>query len=238
MEVITEQKKYPMKGADRISCNELYNTDDESNWMIYFYDDEDGESSFSAFTSTFKDPKWIMADSGDYIVIQSAEGRAVNLFANKPKKEYEGQARMQKWFSDQQIEPNVIVHRGHSYYASKTIERLSFKTKVFVLGSCGGYNSISSVIERSPEIAIISSKQIGTMFINNPLLKMIADNTRMGKDLNWPVLWELLKKKVVEKKEVYSRFLDYLPPHKNQAALFIRAYNHLMGMNTGEVIGR
>lgn len=237
-EIKLEQKKYPMTGIERISNNELFNTEDESNWMILFYDDEDGASSYRSFISLFNEAKWIIADSGDYIIIQSTEGRAVNLFANKPKQEYEGQARIDKWFSDHNIEPAVITHRGHSYYASKTIERLGFQSRLFVLGSCGGYNSISSIIERSPEIAIISSKQIGTMFVNDPLLKLMADHTRLGKDLDWPDIWELLKKKVIGKKEVYSRFLDYLPPHKNQAALFIRAYNHLIGMNTGETIGK
>jgi hypothetical protein len=237
-EIIAEQKKYPMTGIERINSNDLFNTEDESNWMILFYDDEDGANSFRSFMSTFNESKWIISDSGDFIIIQSAEGRAVNLFANKPQKEYEGQAQIEKWFSDHNIEPNVIAHRGHSYYALKTIERLGFQSRLFVLGSCGGYNSISSIIERSPEIAIISSKQIGTMFVNNPLLQLMADHTRLGKDLNWPIIWELLQKKVISKKEVYSRFLDYLPPHKNQAALFIRAYNHLIGMNTGKTIDK
>ena len=70
-----------------------------------------------------------------------------------------------KIFAENNYEPNVMVHRGHSYYAYKTIEKISENTQIFVLGSCGGYHSISTIIERSPEISIISSKQIGTAVV-------------------------------------------------------------------------
>lgn len=151
-----------------------------NRWFIYFYDDEDGDFSFSSFTKTFVDPNWKIIDSGIYVIIKSDSGLNVNIYANKPKNEYEGQERIEKIFADNDYEANVMVHRGHSYYAYKTIEKIKDNTQIFLLGSCGGYHSISSIIERSPEASIISSKQIGTMFVNNPMLRLVADNIRTG----------------------------------------------------------
>jgi hypothetical protein len=121
-----------------------------------------------------------------------------------------------------------MVHRGHSYYAFKTIEKIKDNTQIFVLGSCGGYHSISSIIERSPEISIISSKQIGTMFVNNPMLKLMADKVRTGNDVEWQNLWGDLETKVKGDAKAYERFLDYIPPHKNLGAIFIKTYNKMM----------
>ena len=121
-----------------------------------------------------------------------------------------------------------MVHRGHSYYAYKTIEKIKENTQIFVLGSCGGYHSISTIIERSPDISIISSKQIGTRAVNNPMLKLMAETIREGKDVDWQVLWNDLSVAVKDNPKAYERFLDYIPPHKNLGAIFIKTYNKMM----------
>jgi hypothetical protein len=62
--------------------------------------------------------------------------------------------------------------------------------------------------------------------VNNPLLKIIADTIREGKDIEWQQIWKSLDTKL-KGTESYNRFLDYIPPHKNLGAIFIKAYNHL-----------
>jgi hypothetical protein len=93
------------------------------------------------------------------------------IYANKPKAEYEGQAYLERILDSAGIQPDVLIHRGHSYYASKTIEKIKPSAKLFVLGSCGGYHNLSGVIQRAPEAHIVSSKQIGVQGVNNPMLK-------------------------------------------------------------------
>ena len=121
-----------------------------------------------------------------------------------------------------------MVHRGHSYYALKTIDKIQDETQVFILGSCGGYHSISSILERSPDVGIVSSKQIGTQFVNNPMLKFMAEQIRQGKDLDWQKIWNELDTTLKSNATAYERFLDYIPPHKNLGAIFIKSYTKMM----------
>jgi hypothetical protein len=221
-------KQYAVTSFDRIANEKLFDHDTIDRWLIYFYDDEDGEASFSSFLKTFSDPNWKTTDSSVYVIIESKTGKHVQIYANKSKNEYDGQAALEKVFADNNYEPNVMVHRGHSYYAFKTIEKVRDNTQVFVLGSCGGYHSISSIIDRSPEISIISSKQIGTRFVNNPMLKLMAEYIRQGKDVEWQSLWNDLGAAVKSNPKAYERYLDYIPPHKNLGAMFIKTYNKMM----------
>lgn len=220
--------EYNLPPFDRIKNSKLFSSDSIDRWLIYFYDDEDGDASFATFIKTFTDPNWKIADSGSYVIIKSKAGLPVHIYANKPKHEYDGQEALEKIFNDSGFDPNVMVHRGHSYYAYKTIDKVKDNTEIFVLGSCGGYHSISSIIDRSPEASIISSKQIGTMFVNNPLLKLIAQTINKGQDIVWPKLWDRLAATVKSNPTAYGRFLDYIPPHKNLGAIFIKTYNKMM----------
>ncbi|MES2619884.1 MAG: hypothetical protein V4615_03455, partial [Bacteroidota bacterium] len=101
-------------------------------------------------------------------------------------------------------------------------------TQVFILGSCGGYHSISAILERSPDVGIVSSKQIGTLFVNNPMLKFMAEYIRQGKDLDWQKIWSELDIALKNNAKAYERFLDYIPPHKNLGAIFIKSYTKMM----------
>jgi hypothetical protein len=196
-------------------------------WQIYFYDDEDGAVSFKDFLRTFDDSLWIIEDHDSlYVKIMSNGGKFVDIYANRPKAEYEGQAYLENMFDSLDITPDVLVHRGHSYYAYKTIEKTKPETKIFVLGSCGGYHNLSNIIDKSPDVCIISSKQIGVHTVNNPILRELADNIRSGKDIIWQDLWARVDARLQGSiPEIYDKWLDYIPPHKNLGAIFIRAYN-------------
>lgn len=149
------------------------------------------------------------------------------IFANKPKHEYDGQEKVENVLYEAGLTPDVLIHRGHSYYAPKTVEKTKPSAKIFILGSCGGYNLLSSVIERSPDISIISSKQIGSYTVNNPVIKALAEEMRLGKDIVWQNVWNKLDASL-KKSPAYSKFVDYIPPHKNLGAIFIKAYMNSM----------
>jgi len=55
------------------------------------------------------------------------------------------------------------------------------------------------------------------------LIKEALEMLRQGKDLNWIMLWDTLKKDKINT----ELFDDYIPPYKNLGALFIMAYNRM-----------
>jgi hypothetical protein len=221
-------QQYSIPNSGRVDNEKMFDRSKVNRWLIYFYDDDDGDASFSSFLQTFTDKNWIIEDAVSYTLIKSRNGRAIHIYANKPKHEYDGQKALEDLFTEKNYTPNVMVHRGHSYYAFKTIEKIRDDTQVFILGSCGGYHSISSILERSPDIGIVSSKQIGTLFVNNPMLKLMAEDIRQGKDLDWQKIWVELDGSLKNNPKAYERFLDYIPPHKNLGAIFIKAYTKML----------
>ncbi|MBL7799222.1 MAG: hypothetical protein JNL95_00735 [Chitinophagales bacterium] len=222
-------EKYGIPDITMLKNATLFQQNKESVWHMYFYDDEDGGASFKSFMNTFADKNWAVKEEDSlHVVIRSVNGQPVVIYANKPKAEYEGQAYLERILDSAGIQPDVLIHRGHSYYASKTIEKIKPSAKLFVLGSCGGYHNLSGVIQRAPEAHIISSKQIGVQGVNNPMLKRIADAVREGRDVEWAQIWSDLDKQL-KGSESYIRFVDYIPPHKNVGAVFIRSYMKLTG---------
>ena len=220
---------YKLPPLDVLPSARLFEQNHKCIWHIYFYDDIDGDVSFKDFIKTFNDSLWIVEDHKLYVKIMSLGKKFVDIYANKPKAEYEGQAFLENYFDSLDITPDVLVHRGHSYYAYKTIEKTKPGTRIFVMGSCGGYHNLSDIIDKSPEVSIISSKQIGVHMVNNPILRALADNISSGEDIHWQQLWNKVDKKLKSApKDVYEKWLDYVPPHKNLGAIFIRSYNRLI----------
>lgn len=190
----------------------------------FFFDDPDGRASYNHFLETFQTGNWQVLDYGTYIMIKSRSGMAVEIYANKPDTEYAGQDAIKAHFQETGRWPDVVVHRGHSYFASAAIESLTPNAEIVFLGSCGGYNNISNVLKYSPDAQIISSKQIGTMMVNDVLCLELNEIIRKGNDIVWDTLWLRLNGKLASE----SRFKDYIPPHKNLGALLIKTYRGML----------
>jgi hypothetical protein len=93
------------------------------------------------------------------------------------------------YLTEKELNPTVVIHRGHSYYAPYTIEQLASSAKIVFLGSCGGYHLIHDVLARASDAHIIASKQIGKQVINQPLIDMMMENLRVGKNIEWIPFW-------------------------------------------------
>jgi len=200
--------------------------------QFFFYGDEDGKVSFASFMTNFKDGKWKVTNSKYWTCITSTSGRPVTIYANLPLPEpedEEAQNQLNKYLDEKNITASVIVHRGHSYHLPTTLERLNKRTKVVVLGSCGGYHNLATILNASPDAQIISTKQTGAMAVNEPIVKAIDDQLLAGRDINWVNMWNGLgvyfKGKTSE-----ATFKEYVPPHKNLGAIFIKAYRRLEAM--------
>ena len=158
------------------------------------------------------------------------------VFANRPLDEQSGdvdraQAALCEYLTEKELYPTIVVHRGHSYYANYTIEQLAPSAKIVFMGSCGGYHLIHDVLERAEDAHIIASKQIGKQEFNQLLFDMITEKVRTGNNIDWIPLWREFEKRA----GMREGFGDYVPPHKNLGAIFIKAYKNAMG-GDGEVI--
>ena len=160
----------------------------------------------------------------------SAKGKPVVIYANRwlPEETGElekGQEALNNYLLEKNIQPTIVVHRGHSYYVPYTIEQIKPSAKIVLLGSCGGYNLIHDVLSRASDAHIIASKQTGKLDINQPFINIMNEKLRNGQNIDWIPFWN-------EFKAVAGRvdgFEDYVPPYKNLGALFIKAYNSSMG---------
>lgn len=201
--------------------------------QFYFYGDEDGRMSYNSFLGNFKDGKWKIESGGkSWVKISSTTGKPVIVFANLPVEgegeDEKAQAELNKYLQNNHIIPTVIVHRGHSYHLSSTLEHLTKSTRIVMLGSCGGYHNLGTVLDASPDAQIISTKQVGTMSVNEPIIKEINTQLLAGQDVDWINSWHNLDTYFARVKgEPQNRFRDYVPPHRNLGAIFIKAYRRI-----------
>ncbi len=193
----------------------------------FFYGDKDGNTVFNAFVHSFNG-NWKQTSTPEWVAFSSTRGVPVTIYANRPLDETKGldaqaQSALSDYLQKNNLQPTVVIHRGHSYYLNSTIDQLAPSAKVILLGSCGGYQSLSRVLGICPYAQIISSKQTGSGLINQPMINVLLENMREGKDLNWPGLWGNFSR-IFKGNELFS---DYVPPYKNLGAVFIMAYKKL-----------
>jgi len=159
----------------------------------------------------------------------------VLIYANLPLDNSKGddpdekaQEHLASYLESHKLKPTIVIHRGHSYHVKYTIKQLPPSARIVILGSCGGYHNLDDVLRTCPDAHIISSKEVGTKSVNEPILRAINEDLRQGKNVEWIPMWKMLAEKFtsVEGKE---RFDNYIPPHKNLGALFLKAYTKAMG---------
>ncbi|HVM87696.1 MAG TPA: hypothetical protein VMT76_05875 [Puia sp.] len=205
--------------------------------QAFFYggdEDKDGQLSFGDFMSLFRGkPQWKINENPQWVSITSTKGKPVYIFANKPLNgeddpDEKATDALTEYLESKNMTPSVYIHRGHSYHVSSTLKRLQPSAKIVVLGSCGGYNNLSEVLKISNDAHIISSKQVGTRTVNEPILQAINNTLVEGKSIEWLNMWKELGLKFRNDAVAKDRFDDYIPPYKNLGAIFIKAYRKAM----------
>ena len=200
--------------------------------LVFFYGDKDGLESYASFMTLFGgSSEWKIYKNKEWIEIRSLKSKPILIYANLPLDNTDGsdpdakaQANLLNYLALNQINPTIVIHRGHSYHLKYTIKQLPASAKIIVLGSCGGYHNLDEVLKASPNAHIISSKEVGTKTVNDPILKHLNDDLRAGRNINWINTWSDLSEKFTSG-EAKERFENYIPPYKNLGALFIKAYN-------------
>ena len=204
--------------------------------QVFFYGDKDGKNIFQGFQKMFSSASWRIIPDKQWITINSTKGSPVSIFANRPLPEENGedekaQKALDSFLAKKSLSPTVVIHRGHSYYAPYTIQQVLPSAKIVFLGSCGGYHLIHDILKNAPDAHIIASKQIGKTAINRPFFELLMEKVRGGNNIEWIPFWQEFRRKVA-----VEGFEDYIPPHKNLGAIFIKAYKIAMGEDDLEIV--
>lgn len=199
--------------------------------QVFFYGDKDGKESFASYMQSFTNPDWRITQKKQWVEIRSVKGKPVLIFANLPldndtDKDADAQTALIDYLDTTNLRPTIVIHRGHSYHLKYTIEQMPESAKIIMLGSCGGYNNLKQILDYAPDAHIISTKQIGARDVNKPIIEAINNTLRAGKNIDWREMWGNLENLFIkmgrDKKDLFD---DYIPPHKNLGALFIKAYS-------------
>ncbi|MFT4093169.1 MAG: hypothetical protein QM640_05980 [Niabella sp.] len=215
----------------KIPFSNFTNEKGEIVTQMFFYGDEDGMMDFDIFVRTFaNDPKWKVDQSNSkFVVAKTTSGVPIYVYANRPLKneddqDYPAQTEMVDYLEKNNLSPSVTFHRGHSYHAPTSVSYITPTSKVVFLGSCGGYFLIDSILKKSSDAHIISSKQTGYRDINLPFIRIFLENLRQHKDVDWIPFWQEFRAAAH-----VTGMEDYIPPYKNLGALFIKAYKKETG---------
>jgi hypothetical protein len=205
--------------------------------QAFFYgndEDKDGQTSFADFMAMFRGKAtWKIVENPEWVTITSTQGKPVWIFANKPLNgendpDEKAQDDLCAYLEKKNLKPTIYIHRGHSYHVSSTLKKIQSTARIVILGSCGGYNNLSEVLKISNDAHIISSKQVGTRMVNEPILQAINNTLVSGKNIEWLSMWKELNYKFRTDAVAKDRFDDYIPPYKNLGAIFIKAYRRAM----------
>lgn len=210
-----------------------YLTDDSGRIIeqVFFYGDKDGKQSYNSYLTSFPRSEWRITQKKEWIEIKSIKGKPIWIFANLPldnetDKDADAQKDLIAYMDDLGLKPSIVIHRGHSYHLPYTIKQLSENAKIIMLGSCGGYQNLKTILKFAPEAHIISTKQTGAMDVNKPIIDALDNTLRNGENIDWRQMWAGLTTYFNKApRELRETFEDYIPPQKNLGALLIKAYS-------------
>jgi len=191
--------------------------------QIFFPGDKDGKGVYNGFIRRHRTSKWKYSQTKDWVRFESKGKNKVIKYANKPHDEPKdefAQKALQQHLIANNVNPSIIIQRGHSYHVATTLDQLAPHNKVIMLGACGGFNHLETIMSKSPDAQIISSKQVGSGSVNWPILDYMDRVLLSGKSLDWVTMWSDLGKRL----RGNPLFDDYVPPHKNLGSLFLKAF--------------
>ncbi|HOZ52060.1 MAG TPA: hypothetical protein PLU17_09395 [Chitinophagaceae bacterium] len=222
-------KKFGIPPISVMPYTQLVNDSGVVVQQVFFFGDVDGKGVFKSYVNGFSAADWKVKYEENWVRISSIKGKPVVIYANRPLDEPDdevAQNALQDFLDSNNIRPTVIIHRGHSYHLSSTLDHINYMHKVVILGACGAYQNLSTVLNASEDAQIVSTKQIGSGKINGPIIRAFNDRLLAGKDIDWIEMWAQLSRQFSggEMKELFN---DYVPPYKNLGAIFLKAYRKM-----------
>jgi hypothetical protein len=85
---------------------------------------------------------------------------------------------------------------------------------------------MKKIMELNPDVHIIASKQVGSMAVNDPLLRHLNNELLESKNLDWVNFWNDLNGAFKKDANASKLFEEYIPPYKNVSSYVIRLYKY------------
>ncbi len=212
--------------------DQMKDTNGQINAVMFFYGDEDGRGSFNTYLGRLPSSQYSRVNKKYWVEFTSKKNPDFHIYINQPLPEPEdemAQKAMMKHLHDNGIHPSLLIHRGHSYHVPLSIDQMEPSNKVVVLGSCGGYHNLKSILTNTEQAQIVSSKQTGVGVVNNRIIDEIFATLSNSKSIEWIPLWEDVKKQLKPYPEYVAYFEDYIPPYQNLGAIFMISYKRMVG---------
>ena len=214
----------------KITHSTLVGKDGKINQLILFFGDEDGKSSYASFLSNYSDAsQWSIEKNDSWVKISSKKLQPISIYANLPLNNDDGQDLkaqdiLQQHLKELRVEPSILILRGHSYHLINSFKFFSPSIQLGILGSCGGYTEIIEILKKNKRVQVVSTKQIGSKQVNEPMLRLLNAKLLNGQDLIWSELWDKLEDQFKGNKLLNDYFKEYVPPYKNIALLVTALY--------------
>ncbi len=196
--------------------------------QVFFYGDDDAVLSYNYLLFTFSKRGWRIKTFPYWVMIESLRGKRIKIFVNKP--EYldasassSHQIALRNYFFKNHIAPTVVMHRGHSYFLSNTINQLPASTKLFIMGSCGSNNAISDALRICGDAQIISTRQIATSVVNSKVFFELNEDLRKTQNIEWQTNWKRYGLQF-KKTKYEDNFNEYILPQKNLVSIFFKLF--------------
>ncbi|HWB63919.1 MAG TPA: hypothetical protein VG603_10440, partial [Chitinophagales bacterium] len=110
-------QQFRISPVTSLASSSLFDSSGQCIEQMYFYNDDDGRSSFINFMNSYRSqPGWNIEDRNTYVRIYSHTGKDVEILANKPEMDEKGIGAIDAYLKSANLTPTVIVHRGHSFH--------------------------------------------------------------------------------------------------------------------------
>jgi hypothetical protein len=236
---VKNHARFRMPDYSATKSSEMFDENGVNVQRHYFFNDLDGRTTYFVFKKQYqKDPSWTVEEYKTYLKIWKKcvfSNRTVIMYANKPRQWKKARKYIAKELGKHGDIFHSFIYRGHSYKLWKCIPDITNRTMVAVLGSCGGFENIESVLKLSLYSSIVLSKGTGTIWINNTLIKEMNELLLLGDNLQWKY-FRISVRNLIEKKlgtrDIKDKILHifdnfYVMPNENVGLSMVRRYMEL-----------
>lgn len=201
-----------------------------------FHNDDDGVESYDSFMAIYgRDTSWTIERNDNFVFLKSPvrNGRRIEIYANIPvdlqvpanqaraAEVNSRQEKVSKAIKARNLEPTVLIHRGHDHHFPNTKPLLPAGARLVYLGSCRGVAAVEDVITRCRRAQVIATRAIGATAVNDPFLYALNTQLLSASDaLDWAEFWNSLRPKL----QSNEHFAGYIRPDQNAEALFLAAW--------------